>query len=95
MTMVISHFWLKEPMPISKILGAVLIISGNVISLGGRFKRQSKMIGFYNTNCGEKMKKQLSMPTLIGFDDVGRSISKKDKVESTPKETAPVKKDAA
>jgi drug/metabolite transporter (DMT)-like permease len=47
MTMVISHFWLKEPMPISKILGAVLIISGNVISLGGRFKRQSKMIGFY------------------------------------------------
>jgi putative FmdB family regulatory protein len=52
-------------------------------------------IEVFCTNCGEKMKKQLSMPTLIGFDDVGRSISKKDKVESTPKETAPVKKDAA
>lgn len=47
------------------------------------------------TNCGEKMNKQLSMPTLIGFDEVGRSISKKDKAESTAKESTPVKKDAA
>lgn len=45
-------------------------------------------------NCGSKMKKQLSAPTLIGFDDVGRSISKKDKKQSSEKETTS-KKDAA
>ena len=60
--------------------------------------------------CGKQMDKLLSAPTLIGFDDVGRSISKKDKTEtqssgesatgkdvSTPKpETkAATKKDAA
>jgi len=30
-------------------------------------------------NCGATMAKQLSTPTLLGFDNVGRSISKKDK----------------
>jgi len=33
--------------------------------------------------CGKQMKKMLSAPTLIGFDDVGRSISKKDKAKDT------------
>lgn len=33
------------------------------------------------TVCGAKMKKMLSAPTLIGFDDVGRSISKKEKAD--------------
>jgi putative FmdB family regulatory protein len=47
------------------------------------------------TNCGEKMKKQLSMPTLLGFDDVGRSISKKDRGENSSKETSTANKDAA
>ncbi len=48
-------------------------------------------------NCGERMKKQLSMPTLIGFDNIGRSISKKEKTESTPasNDAGAVKKDAA
>ncbi len=52
-------------------------------------------------NCGQKMKKLLSAPTLIGFDDVGRSVSKKDKSDSpkkeSPKTTAKssAKKDAA
>lgn len=54
-------------------------------------------------SCGSPMKKMLSAPTLIGFDDVGRSISKKDKSKSSKKESAkPVapaktspKKDAA
>lgn len=47
--------------------------------------------------CGTQMTKQLSMPTLIGFDDVGRSISKKDKDknDSTPKKASSAKKDAA
>ena len=50
--------------------------------------------------CGETMKKQLSTPTLIGFDDVGRSISKKDKPEAssndkTSKNDGTSKKDAA
>lgn len=36
--------------------------------------------------CGTAMKKMLSAPTLIGFDEVGRSISKKDKANSTRKE---------
>ena len=44
------------------------------------------------------MKKQLSAPTLIGFDDVGRSLSKKDKDQknssSKPAEKS-TKKDAA
>jgi putative FmdB family regulatory protein len=51
-------------------------------------------------HCGARMRKKLSMPTLIGFDDVGRSISKKDKTEkksgeATPKKESAVKKDAA
>jgi len=39
LTMVISHFWLKEPMPLPKILGAFLVVSGNLISFYGRFKK--------------------------------------------------------
>ena len=38
--------------------------------------------------CGTQMKKMLSVPTLIGFDDVGRSISKKDKAGSYKSENA-------
>lgn len=34
--------------------------------------------------CGTGMTKQLSMPALIGFDNVGRSVSKKEKSESSP-----------
>ena len=45
-------------------------------------------------NCGANMRKQLSAPTLIGFDDVGRSISKKDRDQKATKES-PSKKDAA
>jgi putative FmdB family regulatory protein len=50
--------------------------------------------------CGGMMNKQLSTPTLIGFDDVGRSISKKDKSETsssdkTSKNDGAAKKDAA
>ena len=53
--------------------------------------------------CGTRMNKMLSAPTLIGFDDVGRSISKKDKTNiskaegSKKPDTAKksVKKDAA
>ena len=44
------------------------------------------------------MNKKLSAPTLIGFDDVGRSISKKDKSDTSKKDnptsTAEVKKSA-
>jgi drug/metabolite transporter (DMT)-like permease len=47
MTMAISHFWLAEPMPIEKIAGAFLIISGNVLSFGGRINRYRKWIGLY------------------------------------------------
>jgi len=36
--------------------------------------------------CGGKMNKLLSAPSLIGFDDVGRSVGKKDKTENTNKE---------
>jgi len=38
--------------------------------------------------CGSKMNKMLSAPTLIGFDDVGRSISKKDKSETSKKDSS-------
>ena len=55
------------------------------------------------TVCGAKMKKMLSAPTLIGFDDVGRSIGKKEKAEGgksegtgkPAKESKSTKKDAA
>jgi len=30
-------------------------------------------------HCGQPMKKMMSMPALVGFDDIGRSVSKKDK----------------
>jgi len=52
-------------------------------------------------SCGTQMKKMLSAPTLIGFDDVGRSISKKDKgtqkdkSKSSTSKNSPAKKDAA
>lgn len=39
MTMLISHFWLKEVMPMEKILGALLIVLGNVFSLSGRIRK--------------------------------------------------------
>lgn len=35
--------------------------------------------------CALPMKKLLSVPTLLGFDNVGRSISKKDKKEAPKK----------
>jgi len=38
LTMLISHFWLGEPMPIQKIIGGILIVIGNVVSLSGRVK---------------------------------------------------------
>ena len=33
-------------------------------------------------DCNKQMKKMLSLPALIGFDNVGRSRSSKDKEES-------------
>jgi drug/metabolite transporter (DMT)-like permease len=42
MTMVISHFWLHEPMPLHKILGAFLIVVGNAISFLGRLRRKKQ-----------------------------------------------------
>lgn len=38
MTMVISHFWLGEPMPLEKVAGAAMIILGNILSFYGRIK---------------------------------------------------------
>ena len=40
--------------------------------------------------CGQTMKKKLSMPSLIGFDDVGRSGRKngEDKKDTSKKETS-------
>ena len=40
------------------------------------------------SNCGAQMRKLLSAPTLIGFDEVGRSISKKDKAEGAKKKNS-------
>ena len=40
--------------------------------------------------CSKPMIKQLSVPTLIGFDNVGRSISSKDKTESASKDAPKV-----
>ena len=37
-------------------------------------------------DCGKQMKKMLSAPTLIGFDDVGRSVSKKDRGDKSKKD---------
>ena len=39
--------------------------------------------------CGKPMKKLLSVPALIGFDNIGRSRSKKDKEESPKKDSVP------
>lgn len=39
MTMLISYFWLKEPMPTPKIAGALLIVFGNILSISKRIKR--------------------------------------------------------
>ncbi len=39
MTMLISYFWLKEPMPPQKIMGALLIVAGNLLSISKRLKR--------------------------------------------------------
>jgi len=30
-------------------------------------------------HCGAQMKKMMSVPALVGFDNIGRSVSKKDK----------------
>ena len=38
--------------------------------------------------CGEQMKKMLSAPTLIGFDNVGRSVSNKDKPKGANSESS-------
>jgi len=42
LTMLISHFWLGEPMPFYKIAGAFFIVFGNVISMIGNIKRKNK-----------------------------------------------------
>jgi drug/metabolite transporter (DMT)-like permease len=42
MTMIISHYWLGEDMPVQKITGAMLIVSGNILSLYGRRRQNSK-----------------------------------------------------
>lgn len=43
--------------------------------------------------CEQSMKKLLSAPTLLGFDNVGRSISKKDKKDTPKNDTS--KKDSS
>ena len=42
-------------------------------------------------SCGNSMQKLLSVPALVGFDNVGRSLSRKDKGEkpSAENSTAP------
>lgn len=44
MTMAISHFWLGEPMPFDKVLGAFLIIAGNIVSFTGKFAMKRKPV---------------------------------------------------
>ena len=39
-------------------------------------------------DCRIPMKKMLSLPALIGFDNIGRSRNKKDKEEAPKKDTA-------
>lgn len=41
--------------------------------------------------CAEPMKKMLSAPSLLGFDNVGRSIGKNDKKEAPKSESCPNK----
>jgi putative FmdB family regulatory protein len=38
-------------------------------------------------SCGNSMKKLLSIPALIGFDEVGRSRGRKEKEEASKKDT--------
>jgi drug/metabolite transporter (DMT)-like permease len=44
MTMLISHFLLEEPMPFQKIAGAVLIVSGNVVSFAGKIRMKKQPV---------------------------------------------------
>ncbi len=54
-------------------------------------------------HCGAPMKKMMSAPALVGFDNIGRSISKKDKSNGSSavngkakkKESKPAAKKAA
>ena len=38
--------------------------------------------------CGSPMKKMISLPALIGFDEVGRSGNRKDREESKTKDSS-------
>ncbi len=46
-------------------------------------------------HCGRPMKKMLSVPALVGFDDVGRSISKKDRENGSNGKDKPAGKESA
>ena len=55
-------------------------------------------------HCNQPMKKMVSMPSLIGFDEIGRSIGRKEQNESPktetprkdkPAESTPKKEEAA
>ncbi len=39
-TMIISFLWLKEPMPYHKILGAILIVTANILGILNKFNRK-------------------------------------------------------
>ena len=39
-------------------------------------------------DCKKPMKKMLSLPALIGFDNVGRSLSRKERTEAPKKESS-------
>ena len=45
--------------------------------------------------CGNLMKKKLSLPALIGFDDVGRSLTRKDREKASKENTATAKDDTS
>jgi len=52
-------------------------------------------IEVFCSDCGAKMKKLLSAPMLMGFDDVGRSVNKKERDKKSNKaSTKKVKKEA-
>lgn len=44
MTMAISHYWLGELMPLDKVVGAFLIIAGNIVSFSGKFAMRRKPV---------------------------------------------------
>lgn len=44
MTMLISHFWLGELMPFDKLLGAFLIVAGNIVSFTSKFAMKRKPV---------------------------------------------------